>query len=245
MPEWVYGESGDRFPVERGDILAVGSNHVLACGDLEEQHGLTVANEYGPPDLTYVDLPYNEAVAKSYRTKAGLDNDIDYSSFLKAAAWTLSLTEGEVFVEVGRENAPRVRDALRDSGADVPYIYDITYYDTEPAALVHGSYTGTPDPLPDLQGQDDEDTPRIAIENRTDPGDIVFDPCMGRGLTAVSAHDLGRQSLGLELHPRRLAVTIEKLVDRIYESGESPRPDALVSRVAVLPGETRGKESEK
>lgn len=241
MPDWLYGESGDRFPVEMGDIVAVGDRHTLACGDLERDHGLTMADEYGPPDLTYVDLPYNEAVAKSYRTKAGLDNELDYSNFLKSAAWTLSMTEGEVFVEVGVENAERVRDVLQNTGAEVPYIYNVTYYGTEPAALVHGSYTGRPDPLPDLQGADDEDTPSIAIEARTDPGDIVFDPCMGRGLTAVSAHELGRQSLGLELHPRRLAVTIEKVVDHIYEEGDygGPRPDTLVSRLGVLPGVTR------
>lgn len=235
MSEWVYGDSGDRFPVERGDIVAVGDEHTLACGDLEEDHGLTIAKEYGPPQLAYVDLPYNEAVAKSYRTKAGLDNSVDYSSFLKAAAWTLSMTEREVFVEVGTENADRVRQALESTGAEVPYIYNITYYDTEPAALVHGSYSGRPDPIPEMQGSDDEETPGIAIEERTEPGELVFDPCMGRGLTAESAQELGRRSLGLELHPRRLAVTIEKLVENIYERGDSPRPDTLVSKIARLP----------
>lgn len=236
MTEWLYGEAGDRFPVEELDILAVGDRHYLGCGDLEKDHGLVMAKEHGPPDLAYVDLPYNEAVAKAYRTKAGFDNDLEFSGFLKSAVWTLSMTEGEVFVEVGKENAERVRDALRKAGADVPFIYNITYYDSEPAALVHGSFDGRPRAIPALQGEDDENTPRIAIEERTEKGDIVFDCCMGRGLTAVSAHELGRRALGLELNPRRLAVTVEKLVKAIYdEPGSSPRPDTVVSRLAKLP----------
>lgn len=245
MPDWLYGDSGDRFPVERGDILAIGHRHVLACGDIEEQHGLTIASEYGPPDIAYTDLPYNESVAKSYRTKAGLDNSVDYKQFVSAVVNTLALTEGEVFVEVGNENAQLLKSELEKVGAEVPYIYNITYYGENPAALVHGSFDGFPLSIAELQGADDEDTPRIAILERSERGDIVFDPCMGRGLTAVTAHQHGRMSLGLELHPRRLATTIEKLVDLIYEDGDGPRPDALVSRLAVLPGYSRGETTEE
>lgn len=245
MTDWLYGDSGDRFPVRHGDILAVGDRHILACGDIEADNGLTLAREYGPPAIAYTDLPYNESVAKSYRTKAGLDNDVRYDRFLNAVAWTLSMTAGEVFVETGIESARPTKKALEKAGARVSYIYNITYYGENPAALVHGSFDGAPNPVPALQGADDAETPRIAIEAASDPGDIVMDICMGRGLTAVAAHETGRQSLGLELHPRRLAVSIEKLVDRIYDAGNGgPRPDALVSRLGVFPGYSEG-ESER
>ena len=43
------------------------------------------------------------------------------------------------------------------------------------------------------------------IRDLTNPGDIIFDPCMGSFTTAVAAHKLGRQFLGYELDPANFA----------------------------------------
>jgi hypothetical protein len=58
---------------------------------------------------------------------------------------------------------------------------------------------------------DDGKTPRVAIDAFTEPGDVMLDPCLGRGLTAISANAAGRVCVGLELNPRRLAVAIDLL----------------------------------
>ena len=43
--------------------------------------------------------------------------------------------------------------------------------------------------------------PRFFIERLTDPGDVVFDPFMGRGTTLLEAALLGRDALGNDVNP--------------------------------------------
>ena len=43
--------------------------------------------------------------------------------------------------------------------------------------------------------------PRFFIERLTDPGDVVFDPFMGRGTTLLEAVLLGRDALGNDINP--------------------------------------------
>ena len=38
------------------------------------------------------------------------------------------------------------------------------------------------------------------VESSTDPGDSVFDPCIGSGTAAVAAKNLGRQYIGVEIN---------------------------------------------
>jgi DNA modification methylase len=49
------------------------------------------------------------------------------------------------------------------------------------------------------------------IAHCTKPGDTVADVCMGFGLVARSAANLGRRSIGLEIHPQRVAGTLSVL----------------------------------
>ena len=43
--------------------------------------------------------------------------------------------------------------------------------------------------------------PRFFIERLTDPGDVVFDPFMGRGTTLLEAVLLGRDVIGNDVNP--------------------------------------------
>jgi modification methylase len=43
--------------------------------------------------------------------------------------------------------------------------------------------------------------PKLLIESYTDPGDLVMDPYMGSGTTAVAARDVGRQWAGCDIDP--------------------------------------------
>jgi len=47
-------------------------------------------------------------------------------------------------------------------------------------------------------------------------GDKVIDPCTGRGLTAMTAAEMGRVFTGTELNPRRAAITLQKLAQLDY-----------------------------
>ena len=50
-----------------------------------------------------------------------------------------------------------------------------------------------------------------AIKNSSDPGDIVGDPFLGSGTTIVACEQLGRVGYGMEIEPKYVAVTLERL----------------------------------
>jgi hypothetical protein len=126
-------------------------------------------------------------------------------------ALTQSCT-GPVFLECGQQERTRLCACITEAGGTLLGIWPITYYHTHPAILC--GFAWTPDvvtpTLPD--GMDDDDTPTWVLQTYRPAA--VLDWCMGRGLTAVSADALDIAAYGLELHPRRLAVTIAKLVER-------------------------------
>jgi len=87
--------------------------------------------------------------------------------------------------------------------------WDITYYGKRPAKLLYYTRSIVKPRAMDMTGKDDADTPFFCL-GMLGVAD-VFDPCMGRGLTALSAEDLGMSSLGCELHPNRVSSALSKL----------------------------------
>lgn len=60
------------------------------------------------------------------------------------------------------------------------------------------------------------------ILSSTNSGDLVFDPFSGTGTTLVVAHQLGRNSLGIELDPKNVACIKERLAN-VREADEVKR----------------------
>ena len=57
----------------------------------------------------------------------------------------------------------------------------------------------------------------------TEPGDLVLDPFIGSGTTAVAAFQLGRNYLGIEINPEYIELTNSRLSEqqmRIPQLGE-------------------------
>lgn len=65
--------------------------------------------------------------------------------------------------------------------------------------------------------------PRFFIERLTQPGEVVYDPFMGRGTTPVEAALLGRVPFGNDLNPLSLTFTRPRL--------RPPAPDAIARRL--------------
>lgn len=59
--------------------------------------------------------------------------------------------------------------------------------------------------------QQDTDYALWAIENLTDPGDLVVDPFMGTGSSGVAAVNLGRRFIGVDIEPRWCEVARQRL----------------------------------
>jgi DNA modification methylase len=47
--------------------------------------------------------------------------------------------------------------------------------------------------------------------NSSEPGELVYEPFCGSGTTMIAAHQLGRTVRAMELDPRYVAVTLERL----------------------------------
>lgn len=217
---WKYGDAGDKWKVKDGDIWVAGDN-VLVCGDIEKIPAQRLFERFGTPDLTYVDPPWNKGNLKSFFTKAGLrDADVDFHKFIRRLITIVKQTRGPVYIEMGRQNIHSLASAITVSGGEVLNTWDVTYYRKHPSKLARAIWGEFPyNEGINLSGLDDDDTPYEAIAKeplRT--GAIVFDACTGRGLTCRAAYSNKKKFMGIELHPRRLAVAI----DWLAEQGEQP-----------------------
>lgn len=52
------------------------------------------------------------------------------------------------------------------------------------------------------------------IESSSRPGDVILDPCMGSGTTAVAARNLGRDYVGFEINEEYFNVSMQRLVEK-------------------------------
>ena len=69
--------------------------------------------------------------------------------------------------------------------------------------------------------------PRFFIERLTQPGDVVYDPFMGRGTTPVEAALLGRVPFGNDINPLSVVMTRPRLCP--------PTLDAIAARLKEIP----------
>ncbi|HEX9117578.1 MAG TPA: hypothetical protein VGA61_16020 [Anaerolineae bacterium] len=210
---WTYGEAGDRFRSVPGDVWQAGP-HLLGCGDLftaDAQHLLELA---GPrrPDLVYVDPPWNQSNLKAFATKAALPMaGTEFARFLDALLETVRVCPGYLFMEMGRASLKLLRERVTLKNGIIAQSWDITYYRKHPNYLVQLAFGAVPPVQGDPTGLDDEDTPRWALLHLKEKQQLVFDPCLGRGLTLRTAHQLGQTCIGMEFNPRRLAVALAYL----------------------------------
>lgn len=221
---WSYGKAWEQFPIMPGEVWAVGDHHML-CSDLEigaHHDFFTIMGDLDPllfPKMAYTDPPWGSGVARAYRTKAHSETEeivarsVNFRALMWKAMEALSYVEGAVYVEIGEREHLEVIATARDAGYRHLQSWPITYYKTKPCklALLAREETG-------IVGPPGEGTPKgldepagWCIFASSEPGDVVFDPFMGQGLVAEEAARLGRIAWGIELNPRRLAVTLMKL----------------------------------
>lgn len=54
---------------------------------------------------------------------------------------------------------------------------------------------------------------RNVVINSTEPGDVVLDPFMGSGTTAVACLETGRNFIGFEIDPKYHAIALQRITD--------------------------------
>lgn len=215
MADWSYGTAGDKYPVKTGEMWSVGE-HLFACGDLEENMGARLLDVAGiQPSVSYCDPPFNKSQARSFRSKAGVGRQVDFDLLLTKVVQQVKQAKTYAFVEMGTKNAHVLKNLITFYGGVVSGQWEILYYKKNPCVLIAAYFHGDPGwQLPDLSGLDDSMTPRVVLSamsrNYDGKSFVVYDPCIGRGLTAIAGVRVGARVLGVELHPRRLAVALEK-----------------------------------
>lgn len=221
MAVWEYSGAHKKYPVKAGDTWKLGQ-HTFLCGDLEGDSPLWEKLSTMTPDLVYVDPPWNNGNARSFRTKAGVDGEqgrtVDFVSLLKIVLRPSVAFNALTFIEAGKREQNIVKGIIEDLGGVVGATWEILYYKRSPCILIAADFRLNPqNDYPNFTGLDDEDTPDLAIQHYKPS--LVLDPCAGRGGTARAAELAGVASLTHELSPYRMAEALQSVV---AISGETP-----------------------
>src|SRR5665811_2154350 len=100
---WQYGEAGDQYPLDFGDVVQIGP-HIVACGDLEKGQGEQCVEMVGRSDIAYVDPPWNQGNISSFRTKAGVSTGLMFmAQFIDVFLGVLKTTQGPIYIEMGKQ----------------------------------------------------------------------------------------------------------------------------------------------
>lgn len=213
--QWLYGEYWEEYPIEFGEIWTVdGDNHIIVCDDILNLKDID--SKY-LPDLSYTDPPYNVSAAKSFYTKAGYTDDhFSFDLLLERVISLGHLSNGKAFIESGISQLNRVHKIFDRLSIPIDHVHEIFYSKKNPAYLIEYSgsrYKIFTDISDELHNKDDEETPKICIQNLSSSGERVADFCAGRGLTPFEAAKLGRKTFSVELNKRRSANILAKLAD--------------------------------
>lgn len=196
--------------VKLGDVFRIDNTHILACGDLEAGDGRALIEDYGTPDLTYCDPPWDMRVESQMLKRAGVSKDgRSIQTFFEALIDTVRETRGPVYLEMGKQNMQLLISMIEESGGEILRIWDIFYGKRNPIHLVKAAWQPVPFVAPALEGQDDRYTPGIVIA--TEMPKLVFDPCNGREETTFkAARKMGVGFIGMEIDAEKVERTLKK-----------------------------------
>ena len=206
--------------VRDGDIWRVGS-HIMACGDIERGDALSLAIQYSP-SMVLCDPPWGPGPARAYCTKAGISRSVNFGSFVNTLLAAFHSIDGLIAIEMGNAQIKEVADCARRAGFLHIRVMPMFYYRKKPCSCVIMSRKVLPCKIENLPCEDEPVVYRWIIQQFSSRGDRVFDPCVGKGMTAVIAHKMGRPVLGMELNPHRLAFALDSL-----ERAGAGRPEKI------------------
>lgn len=197
--------------------------HRFLCGDHEAGAMKALVDVVPlPVSLVYTDPPWGRGNAKYWRTYAAKHGvtyvDPDWSGMMDRLAWAIACFRPDVTcVEMGQGWSEEVARRL----AGLPVSVHVATYQSgvkhlpnylivatqSPAHALHG-------PMPTLHGAA---LTRWVFDLAGEPGGVVVDPFVGRGMTVRFADAAGMACYGVELCPHRLMSTLAWLVRRGYD----------------------------
>jgi len=210
----------NEIKVHPGDMFAAG-RHRFLCGDLEEVNCCELLNMPRDIYMVYSDPPWNPGNAKMWRTLSKLDGEkgraVAWDRFVgRFWAHIAYVNPEHIFIEMGVKQTPGYIDMVDVLGFfDFRYEWNVFYASTRPNKLLYfskvGGFIGNP------EGMKNEPMTRHVFEHIAKKDEIVFDPCVGLGMTTRMAHRFNMTCYGIELNPMRLKKTLLWLSKHGYE----------------------------
>jgi hypothetical protein len=206
--KWLYGNSWEKYPIDTHYYIEQSTNSIISVCDITK----SLPNYMLETDLIYCDPPWLSSNLNSFYTKAGLENNQVFESFVDFLFMRLNqIAPNTCFLEVGRQSLDLFKNKLLLLFKYVE-VFQITYYKKYTCFLLRGSNNSYSHF--DYTGYDDSKTPLLVMQNEqfTTVGDL----CTGRGLTGITAYKLNKRFVGTELNKRRLAVMID-IINNKYQ----------------------------
>lgn len=223
--EWTYGEEGQAFPVEPGQLWRCG-NHLFYCSDLMASDGFDKIAAVSAPGVLYCDPPWGQSLLNGFRTKAGLGRaEHRWEDLYRRIADMGHSRDIPVWIEGSK---PTSRDGLKIPATiknlrrSTVYSasWEVTYYGKHVSGLYYASESPVPIHLNfSLTGMDDDHTPGEVMRHYGSTG-VVMDPCAGRGQTSRQAELNGWHSVNNELNPPRVSAALTRMSVLISEQPE-------------------------
>jgi hypothetical protein len=159
--------------------------------------------------IVYSDPPWGPGNLMYWRTMNGETERPAWDRFLAtfcAVAQASLEPDGHLFVEMGLRWVDELARSMLAVGFSERARWSVLYGPAKKPLTNVLWYSG-PGVLCDPTGMRGEPMTRHILESVATPGALVFDPCCGKGMTARCAVRLGMMFAGVELNPKRAAVT--------------------------------------
>lgn len=203
--QYEYGYAWRDYPVrdtytfDDGSVLGVGSVFDGAQPYMHEA------------DLIFCDPPWNQGNLRSFYTKNEQVLKRTYTEFCSALFSLIGdIKPRTAYVEIGKEHLADYVIAMRSLFPFVTFYNSMYYRKPENHCyIVRGSAHRK---RLTLDGMDEEDIIRWVCEE--EDYSCIGDPCMGQGLVALYARLAGKQFVGMDINPKRLAVARKRVENK-------------------------------
>jgi len=203
--KWTYGGAWERFPIREGEVWQAGGG-LLAVHNLFEP----LPEFMHKADLIFIDPPWNLGNLNTFYTKAErVDYQTSFDVFSDAVFMRIEEISPQIcYIEIGKQNVDNFRKRL-ERLYPVVQAWPVTYYRKHPCWILRGSASET---TADYTGMDESVV--IKAVGQREKYRCIGDFVMGRGLVGLAAHAAGKEFVGTELNPRRLACLLSALAEQ-------------------------------
>lgn len=184
----------------------------IVIGEISDSLALEVLGDE-TVDITYSDPPWGPGNLMYWRTHNGESERPSWSAFLRTFCRIVdshTREDGHIFVEMGTRWVDELALEMERLGRKETERFTCLYGSPKRPNVLWHSGPALPEEA-NPEGMSGVAMTSRVINAVARPGALVFDPCTGKGMTARCAVRAGMRFRGIELNPKRAAVTAKWL----------------------------------